>query len=163
MGELNPTQRIVDVVKNVERKLGAFMARREKKGGYQFRDEYLWDLDLVLNIIDGGVIEIPHKRGWSLERDHLFPQNQLKLHKIERDVNDVGNFRLLAKVRNISKSDTMPDADTEFFGKDDPELLGVFGTACADFTQEHFSRFVNRRRALMRKKVAFFLGLEDVS
>src|SRR5262249_32651986 len=85
------------------KEIAAFIARREKQGPYQFRDEYLWDLDLVLNIIDGGVIEIPKKRGWSLERDHLFPQNQLKLHGIERDVDDIGNFRLLAKVRNISK------------------------------------------------------------
>jgi hypothetical protein len=144
------------------KEIGAFMARREKKGPYQFRDEYLWDLDLVLNIIDGGVIEIPKKRGWSLERDHLFPQNQLKLHGIERDVNDVGNFRLLAKVRNISKSDTMPDGNTEFFGKDDAELFGLFKAACGDFTQENLSRFVERRRALMRSKVTSFLGIEDL-
>ena len=57
--------------------IGALIARREKKGSYQFRDEYLWDLDLVLNIIDGGVTEIPEKRGWSLERDHIFPRHQL--------------------------------------------------------------------------------------
>lgn len=144
------------------REIGAFMGRREKKGPYQFRDEYLWDLDLVLNIIDGGVIEIPKKRGWSLERDHLFPQNQLKLHGIEHDVDDIGNFRLLAKVRNISKSDTMPDGNTEFFGKDDAELLGLFQAACDDFTQENFSRFVERRRALMRRKVTSFLGIEEL-
>lgn len=143
------------------KEIGAFMGRREKKGGYQFRDEYLWDLDLVLNVVDSGVIEIPHKWRWSLERDHIFPQNQLQLHKIERDVNDVGNFRLLAKVRNISKSDHMPDADTEFFGKEDPELFGIFKAACGEFTQENFSRFVERRRALIRRKVTAFLGLEE--
>jgi hypothetical protein len=143
------------------KEIGAFMAHREKNGSYQFRDEYLWDLDLVLNIVDGGVIEIPKKRGWSLERDHLFPQNQLKVHGIQQDVNGLGNFRLLAKVRNISKSDTMPDSNTEFFGKDDAELLGLFRAACGDFTQENFSRFVERRRVLMRKKVTSFLGIED--
>jgi hypothetical protein len=143
------------------KEIGAFMARREHKDAYQFRDEYLWDLDLVLNIIDGGVIEIPQKRGWSLERDHIFPRNQLNCHRIERDVNDLGNFRLLVKVRNISKSDTMPDRNTEFFGKDDPELLGLFETACAKLTQANFSCFVDRRRALIRKKITSFLGIEE--
>ena len=103
--------------------IGQFIGNRERKGGYQFRDEYLWDLDLVLNIIDGGVLAIPRQRGWSLERDHLFPQNQLKTRHIEKDVNDIGNFRLLGKSRNISKSDNMPDKDTEFFGKDNKELF----------------------------------------
>ena len=139
--------------------LGAFMGRREKKGGYQFRDEYLWDLDLVLNIVDGGVLEIPRKRGWSLERDHIFPQNQLKIAGIEKDVHDVGNFRLLGKVRNISKSDTMPDADTEFFGKEDSGLRQIFDAARGNFTQENFSKFVERRRGLIRGKVAGFLGM----
>jgi len=139
--------------------LGAFMGRREKKGGYQFRDEYLWDLDLVLNIVDGGVLEIPRKRGWSLERDHIFPQNQLKIAGIEKDVHDVGNFRLLGKVRNITKSDTMPDADTEFFGKDDSGLREIFDAARANFTQDNFSKFVERRRGLIRSKVAGFLGM----
>ncbi len=102
--------------------IGELMAHREKKGGFQFRDEYLWDLDLVLNIIDGGVTEIPEKRGWSLERDHIFPRHQLCQLGIGKDVNDIGNLRLLGKSRNISKSDKMPDANTEFFGKDDLEL-----------------------------------------
>ncbi len=92
------------------------IVRREKKGSYQFRDEYLWDLDLVLNIIDGGVKEIPKKRSWSLERDHIFPRNQLSQRGIKTDVDDIGNLRLLAKSRNIAKSDKMPDGNTEFFG-----------------------------------------------
>lgn len=140
--------------------LGAFMGRREKKGGYMFRDEYLWDLDLVLNIVDGGVLEIPNKRGWSLERDHVFPQNQLRLAGIEKDVHDVGNFRLLGKVRNISKSDDMPDQDTEFFGKEDAELQSLFAAARDEFCQESFSRFAARRRALIRAKVMSFLGMQ---
>lgn len=139
--------------------LGAFMGRRENKGGYGFRDDYLWDLDLVLNIIDGGVLEIPQKRGWSLERDHIFPQNQLGIAKIDKHVNDVGNFRLLGKSRNISKSDRIPDANTEYFGSSDPELRHLFGATCASLTQENFSQFVERRRGLIRARVVDFLGM----
>jgi hypothetical protein len=141
--------------------LGAFMGRREKKGGYQFRDEYLGDLDLVLNIIDGGVLEIPRKRGWSLERDHIFPQNELRLRSIVEDVHDAGNFRLLGKFRNISKSDTMPDKNTEFFGKDDSSLLQCFETARTDLTQDHFTQFAKQRRALIRSRIMEFLAMKS--
>lgn len=139
--------------------IGDLLARREKKDSYQFRDEYLLDLDLVLNIIDSGVLEIPQKRGWSLERDHIFPQHQLRTRQIARDVDDVGNLRLLGKARNISKSDTIPDDNTEFFGWDDAELMDLYKVACKDLTQENFSQFVARRRALVRERVAAFLGL----
>ncbi|MBK9096484.1 MAG: DUF262 domain-containing protein [Anaerolineae bacterium] len=141
--------------------IGGIIAKRERKGPYQFRDEYLWDLDLVLNIVDGGVLEIPQKRGWSLEHDHIFPRNQLQLRNIERDVDDVGNLRLLGKSRNISRSDTMPDGNTEFFGKADPELAILYKDAYSGLTQDAFSLFVQRRRALIRSRVTEFLGFEE--
>lgn len=138
--------------------LGDLMARRERKGNYQFREEYLWDLDLVLNIVDGGVKEIPSKRGWSLERDHIFPQNRLRLAGISEHVNNVGNFRLLGKSRNISKSDDMPDANTEFFGLADQTVKDTFNKACGSLTQENYSAFVMARRNLLQQKVTSFLG-----
>ena len=138
--------------------IGGLIARREKKGNYQFRGEYLWDLDLVLNIIDGGVTEIPEKRGWSLERDHIFPRHQLATRGIDKDVDDIGNLRLLAKSRNISKRDKMPDTNTDFFGKDDAELRRTYDAACADLTQATFSAFVEKRRELIHKRVVAFLG-----
>lgn len=139
--------------------IGAFIARRAKYDTYSFRDEYLWDLDLVLNIIDGGVIEIPKLRSWSLERDHIFPQHQLKLRNIGQDVDSVGNLRLLGKSRNISKSDSLPDKDTEFFGKDDLELMKLYDRACKELTQKTFGAFVECRKGLIREKVIRFLGL----
>lgn len=140
------------------KELGDLMARRERKGSYQFREEYLWDLDLVLNIVDGGVKEIPAKRGWSLERDHIFPQNQLRLANISEHVNNVGNFRLLGKSRNISKSDTMPDANTEFFGSNDHAVKAAFDKARADLTQDNYTDFVHKRRSLLEQKLVSFLG-----
>lgn len=139
--------------------MSKLLVKREKRGTYEFRDEYLTqDLDLVLNIIDGGVLEIPRKRTWSLERDHIFPQHKLKEAGIVDDVHDVGNFRLLGKSRNISKSDTMPDQNTEFFGSNDDELKKLFEVAVADFNQTNFTAFVNKRHELIFNKVANFLG-----
>jgi hypothetical protein len=142
--------------------IGEFIARREKKGGYAFREDYLWDLDLVLNIIDGGVLQIPKLRTWSLERDHIFPQNELKIRNIKQDVDNVGNLRLLGKSRNISKSDTMPNKNTEFFGKDDPQLSRLFQEAFDNLTQDSFSAFVQRRHELTQQKIAGFLGMDEL-
>jgi hypothetical protein len=143
------------------KEIGEFIARREKKSSFSFREEYLWDLDLVLNIIDGGVLQIPKQRTWSLERDHIFPQQELKNRKITKDVDDVGNLRFLGKSRNISKSDTMPNKNTEFFGKDDPILGKLYKRACNNLTQESFSAFVNHRRKLIEEKVTVFLGMAE--
>ncbi|MEY4544938.1 MAG: hypothetical protein RL685_1133 [Pseudomonadota bacterium] len=85
----------------------------------------------------------------------------MKIHGISEDVNLAGNVRLIGKARNISKSDSMPDANTEFFGKDNPELLLHFQAALAGFTQESFSRFVRHRNALIRRKVTSFLGMPE--
>ncbi len=141
------------------KELGDLMARRERKDCYQFREDYLWDLDIVLNIVDGGIKEIPSKRGWSLERDHIFPQNQLQIANIVKDVHDLGNFRFLGKSRNIQKSDAMPDGNTEFFGMADPVVKAAYDQACIAFTQDNFSDFVQKRRNRLLQQVTSFLGL----
>jgi hypothetical protein len=140
--------------------IGEFIARREKKGDYAYRDEYLMDLDLVLNIIDGGVPVIPKLRTWSLERDHIFPQNELRTRNINQNIDDVGNLRLLGKSRNISKSDNMPDDNTEFFGYKDKNLQIMFQAACGNLTQNTFNDFVSARRKLIKDKVVEFLGFQ---
>ena len=152
---------LVDAHKNIPgkfpiQKIGEFIARREKKDEYIFRDEYLWDFDLVLNIIENGNLQIPKQRSWSLERDHIFPRHQLELRKIDKDVNSVGNFRFLPKAHNISKSDKLPDGNTEFFAKVD--LKELYESAIASLTQETFSAFVAKRRELIRGRVTSFLG-----
>ena len=95
---------------------------REKKGTYEFREEYLADHDLILNIVQGGVKETSRMRSWSLERDHIFPQEQLKRCSVAHDVDDVGNLQLLVKSRNSSKRDRLPEDHLDFFGGDDAEL-----------------------------------------
>lgn len=139
--------------------IGEFITRRRHLDSYRFRDEYLGNLGLVLNIVGGGVTAIEKKRGWSLENDHIFPRAGLERLQIVKDVHDVGNFRLLPKLPNIKKSDTMPAEDADFFGKDDPELKKLFQQARQNLTQDTFSAFVRRRKALIREKVVKFLGM----
>lgn len=139
--------------------LGDYMIRRRKLDAYQFRNDYLGNLGLVLNIISNGVSELPKKRGWSLENDHIFPKAELGRLNITKDVNDVGNFRLLPKLPNIKKRDNMPDQDTEFFGKDNPELCSLYTLALEKLTQDTFSAFVEKRKELIREKVMGFLGM----
>jgi hypothetical protein len=141
------------------RQLGEFITRRRHLDSYRFRDEYLENLGLVLNIVGGGVSAIEKKRGWSLENDHIFPRAQMERRNITLNVNDVGNFRLLPKLPNIKKSDTLPNADTEFFGKDDPGLKQLYEDANKNLTQDTFSAFTQRRKDLIREKVVDFLGM----
>ena len=82
----SPSANLVNLLSNVR-----------KLDGYHFR-EHLRNIGLILNITSGGVSEIPKKRGWSLENDHIFPRAELERRKIELDVNDIGNFRLLPEL-----------------------------------------------------------------
>jgi hypothetical protein len=126
---------------------------------YKFSKTMLNDLDLVLNITQEGVAEIPQKRGWSLERDHIFPQSVLKEKGIPDElINNVGNLRLINKTRNILKSDSLPEDNIEFFGSDDPELKKLFRKANEDLTKENFESFVQKREDMIFNKVKEFLG-----
>lgn len=116
---------------------------------YKFSKSMLTDVDLVLNIITGGQSEIPHQRGWSLERDHIFPVSLLIRKSIPYSfIDDVGNLRLVNKTRNILKSDSMPDLALEFFGSEDPDLKDLFMKAREDLTLPNFQSFVERRKEL---------------
>lgn len=126
---------------------------------YEFSKVMLNDLDLVLNIIQEGVAEIPKKRGWSLERDHIFPQSVLKKKNISDElINNVGNLRLINKTRNILKSDSLPEEDIEFFGSGDLELKNLFLKAREDLGKENFESFVQKREDMIFNKVKNFLG-----
>lgn len=139
-------------------KIGDYISQRTYVP-YKFSTSMLTDIDLVLNVISGGVSEVPHQRGWSLERDHIFPVSLL----IERSIpypliDDVGNLRLVNKTRNIMKSGSVPDADMEFFGSDEADLRALFIKAREDLTLWNFQRFVERRKELIFDRINTFLG-----
>ncbi|HAL65764.1 MAG TPA: hypothetical protein DCP10_09380 [Bacteroidales bacterium] len=132
----------------------------EKTGmNYDFSENMLYDLDLILNIIQGGVFEIPRKRGWSLERDHIFPRSILEDKRLPEElINSVGNFRYINKIRNILKSNDLPEESTEFYGSDDPTLKDLFMKARDNLTEETFRNFVQKRKELIMSRVNEFLG-----
>lgn len=133
---------------------------KERTGmDYNISKNMLHDLDLILNIIQGGVSEIPKKRGWSLERDHIFPRSILNDKGFPEELIDsVGNFRYINKTRNILKSNDMPDESTDFYGSDDPTLKDLFMEARVNLTEETFRNFVEKRKKLITDRVNEFLG-----
>jgi uncharacterized protein with ParB-like and HNH nuclease domain len=126
---------------------------------YIFSENMLYDIDLILNIIQGGVSEIHQKKGWSLERDHIFPRSILENKKFPDElINSVGNFRYINKTRNILKSNDLPEESTDFYGSDDPTLKDLFMKARDNLTEETFRNFVQKRKELILSKVNEFLG-----
>ena len=129
---------------------------------YAFTDDMLKHLDLVLNMVRGGVSEIPRKRAWSLERDHIFPARLLRDSGIPHSLaNRVGNLRLVNKTRNILKSDSLPNQDIEFFGSDVPELQQLFSEARKSLTTATFKSFVSKREELILSQVRRFLRVDS--
>jgi uncharacterized protein with ParB-like and HNH nuclease domain len=139
------------------KRIGKYMFERTGIN-YEFSKTMLNELDLVLNIIDGGVPEIPNKRGWSLERDHIFPRSVLEDRGIPEElVNSVGNLRLINKTRNILKRDELPNEEIKFFGSDDIELKKLF-LASRKNLNYNFEKFVQKREEIISNKVRDFLG-----
>jgi hypothetical protein len=141
------------------RDIGSYMEDRTGVK-YDFHLGLAWnDLDLLLNVIEDGVSEIPKLRAWSLERDHIFPQSVLSDKGMPDSlINTIGNFRLINKTRNILKTNNIPSQSSEFFGSDDAELHGFFLQARNSVTVETFGAFVKRREKLIEAKVKKFLG-----
>lgn len=126
---------------------------------YVFSENMLHDLDLTLNIIQGGVSEIPKKRGWSLEQDHIFPRSILEAKVFPEElINNPGNFRYINKTRNILKSNNLPEENTDFYGSDDSTLKDLFIKARDNLTEETFRNFVRKRKELILSRTNEFLG-----
>jgi hypothetical protein len=135
----------------------------EERTGMEYRmsRNMLYNLDLVLNMVQGGVFEIPKKRGWSLERDHIFPRSLVERKGFPDELIDsIGNFRYINKTRNILKRDHMPEEDTDFYGSDDSELRRLFLEARNSLTETTFRNFVEKREELIENEVKEFLAFD---
>lgn len=142
--------------------IGKIRKYMEERTGisYTFFDSMLNDTDLILNIIQGGVFEIPRMRGWALERDHIFPRSILEQREISEElINNIGNLRFINKTRNIMKSYDMPDETIEYYGSSEPELVTLFLNARENLSEETFRNFVLKRNGLIIQKVKEFLLL----
>jgi hypothetical protein len=110
-------------------------------------------------VVQGGVSEIPKKRGWSLEQDHIFPNSVLTKLGVPDQLRDaVGNLRFLAKARNILKSADISDASLDFYGSDQEELHSLFVMAAQNLTVESFTAFCTARQRHIFKTMRRFLG-----
>jgi len=124
--------------------------------------------DLMLNIVQGGVLQIdqedPEKdsKDLKLEVDHIFPRS--KLQKSMGDIADfLGNYRLIVLPKNRHKSAKCPDTTTDFSGKDNAEIASAYTNAILDFNKDTYWAFVSSRAAFIQHRVEEFLSLDVIS
>jgi hypothetical protein len=128
---------------------------------YNFQE----DADLMINIADGGVLQIDptddkrHPKDLRLEVDHIFPRAPLTEQGLGDVVNHVGNYRLIVMPANRRKSAHMPDATTDFFGRRQSEVDALYLATIQNLSRDTFVAFRNARASLIRERVEQFLGL----
>lgn len=145
-----------------------FMVRRQNTPyvleGHHFAD----GADLMLNIVDGGVLQIDpggrlHPKDLKLEVDHIFPRKRLADLELGDVADHIGNFRLLVMPANRRKSAKLPDDATGFFGRNLPEVESTYQAALTCLDRDTFLAFRNSRAALIRGRVEEFLGLGEAA
>ncbi len=157
-GKLDAIHRMMGGPKFPLDKLAEYMSKRTGLT-YAFDPSMTQDADLVLNIIEDGVYEVPKRRGWSLEKDHIFAHSTLVgLGISESQASSYGNLRWVGKVRNILKTDKLPEEDLEFYGSKDPTVRPLYLEARRSLDDATFSAFVQARERLILGKVRRFLG-----
>ena len=81
------------------------------------------DADVIINIVDGGVLQIDpndptlQPSDFKLEVNHIFPRKILADLDCETDANHIGNYRLVVMPIHRRKRAKMPDESTDFFGR----------------------------------------------
>jgi hypothetical protein len=128
---------------------------------YFFED----DSDLMINIVDGGVLQIDpsdpalQPSDLKLEIDHIFPRKILADLQCEVDANHIGNYRLVVMPINRRKRAKMPDQNADFFGRGIDSVEPKYNMACANFSRDTYLAFRNARAEVMREEVKKFLSL----
>ncbi len=154
-------------------KLREYMVNRQNMP-YQFENYYFNnDADLIINIVDGGVLQIDpadqtrSPKDLKLEVDHIFPYAPLT-HKFGMGdvVNYAGNYRLVVMPLNRRKSAQVPNDSTDFFGRKQEPLETYFKNAIAcmknndaDGLRIQFIKFRDERYNMMKKSVIEFVGI----
>jgi len=126
------------------------------------------DADLILNIVDGGVLQIDpddpkrHSKDLRLEVDHIFPKSPLTNSGMGDIVNHYGNYRLVVRSINRRKGPKPPDQNTAFWGRKDAVTEFHYQNALNAFSRESFLEFRDKRAEALRKQVEEFLHLENL-
>lgn len=143
-----------------------------KLHGHYFDD----DVDLSLNIVDGGVLQIDpadtsdaqrHRKDLRLEVDHIFPRSPLTHEMGLGDVVDhIGNYRLVVMPVNRRKKAAMPTRDTAFFAAKLDEVstpyekcIATVAKKSAVLDRADFLAFRDARAEAIKSGVSAFLGV----
>jgi len=154
--KLNPSVFPIDALRN-------YMEERQNIAYRLERHFFENDVDLILNIVDGGVLQIDptdknrHPKDLKLEVDHIFPRKSMP--NIGANGDHLGNYRLIVMPANRRKSGQMPDTATAFFGDKDSALKEAYETALQQWTKENFDAFRDLRSKHIRERVGQFFGL----
>ena len=166
--------RVVEAVQKDPQKfpvqdLCEFMAQRQRVA-YRLEPHHLnEDADLMLNIVDGGVLQIDpsdpkrHPKDLKLEVDHIFPRSKLSEAGLGDAADHLGNYRLIVMPANRRKQAKMPNAQTAFFGRQDPRLEPLYEAAMSNLSREHYVAFRDARAAMIQQQVETFLGIAGVN
>lgn len=57
----------------------------------------------------------------------------------------------------------MPNAQTAFFGRQDPRLEPLYEAAMSNLSREHYVAFRDARAAMIQQQVETFLGIAGVN
>ena len=143
--------------------------KERTKADYGLQEHFFWaDADLVLNIVQGGVLQIDptnptkHPKDLRLEVDHIFPRSKVQKSGNGDIANHVGNYRLVVLPVNRRKLARWPDANTDFTGKNDPGIQTAYDRALAKFERATYLDFISTRENLIKKRVEEFMGLKLV-
>ena len=139
------------------------------KADYSLYKHFFADnADLMLNIVQGGVLQIDQKdpkkdpKDLKLEVDHIFPRSKLKKGGMEDMADFLGNYRLIVLPKNRRKLAKCPDMTTDFSGKNDAEIASAYSNAISNFNRETYWAFVSSRVDHIQREVEKFLGLKVI-
>lgn len=137
-------------------------------------DFFAKNADLMLNIVDGGHLQIDPKHpkldpiDLKLEVDHIFPRSKLQKKNLQASsIDHLGNYRLILIHANRKKLAKIPDMHTSFFGKEDAEVASYYSNLLKDFNKDNFNKdsylaFISSREALIQARVESFLDLKVI-
>jgi uncharacterized protein with ParB-like and HNH nuclease domain len=122
------------------------------------------DPDLMLNIVQGGVLQIDptdpkkHPKDLKLEVDHIFPRSRLRKTGLGDVADRIGNYRLVVLPINRRKLDHWPDSTTDFAGAGEAEIAAAYRKTVANYDRANYTEFESARAKFIRNKVEEFLS-----
>jgi hypothetical protein len=129
----------------------------EKTGYNWLSDELLQaNINLLMNILEGGTRLPEGKRTKHPEVDHIFPQSKLSSRGIDEEhINNFANLRLISQPDNNWKRAQDPKP---YFDKN-PGAATRYLIPVDTLEYEQYSMFLDKRRALIWEHLQRFLGL----